>query len=181
MGFQENIVLVGLMGSGKSSVGRALCKKAGWKRIDTDRWIEETTGCTISEIFNLKGEEEFRRWECMAVNEVCRATRTIISTGGGTIENERNRQKLWSVGTVFYLQASVPVLFKRVQKKTTRPLLQKADPVEVLENLLERRRHFYQQAHYTIDVDHLKINEIANEIWKLYTRNSGRSSSSVGV
>lgn len=160
----KNIVLVGLMGSGKSTVGKYLAQDTGLRFIDTDKVIEDSVGMKISDIFELKGEAEFRQLECEAVKEVAEKDAVIISTGGGAFENAANRNILLTNGMVFYLKASADCLFKRIKNDNSRPLLNGDNPKSVLEGLITERETNYKKAHHVINVEHLTAKEVAEEI-----------------
>ena len=163
---KDNIVLVGLMGCGKTSVADELARLSGWEFIDTDAMIEKEQGMSISQIFSQKGEPEFRRFERETVEFVAHWKNKIIATGGGIFQDEQNRKLLLDNGWVFYLRAPVEYLFERTRGDVTRPLLQNAEPLETLRDLLAKREPFYLQAHHVIDVAQQAPLEIAREIWK---------------
>jgi shikimate kinase len=160
----KNIVLVGLMGSGKSTVGKYLAQNTGLRLVDTDKVIEDSVGMRISDIFELKGETVFRELECEAVKQVAEKGNVIISTGGGAFENSSNRDELLKNGMVFYLKASADCLFKRIKNDNSRPLLKDGNPKSVLEELVTEREKNYNEAHHVINVEHLTAKEVADEI-----------------
>lgn len=160
----KNIVLIGLMGSGKSTVGKHLAQDTGLNFIDTDKVVEDTSGMQISDIFELKGETVFRGLECEAIKQVAEKDAAIISTGGGAFEDASNRDILLENGMVFYLKASADCLFKRIKKDNSRPLLKGDNPKRVLEELITTREKNYNEAHHVINVEHLTAKEVADEI-----------------
>lgn len=175
---EPHIVLIGMMGCGKSSVGRKLSQLTKLPLFDTDEWVEEISGCTVSDIFKQYGEAEFRRLEQEAVKHIAELPTSVISTGGGIVQNAINRSLLWQQGNIFYLQASIDTLLNRAVRRPTRPLLQQANPRQILEELMARRESFYNQAHHIIPTDKLTIEEIAHAICKLYrNRDSAQKSS----
>ncbi|MEX2460884.1 MAG: shikimate kinase [Paenibacillaceae bacterium] len=164
---RNNIVLVGFMGTGKSTVGRFLAEKLGWDFIDTDHYIEKQEGMSIAEIFTKHGEAVFRGIETKAILEIMRKTNQVVSTGGGAVLAEENRKSLKANGFVVALTASVETIIQRVGGDRNRPLLQgKAN--EVVPQLLHRRKHAYDFAEITIKTDRLRIEFIAQRLLVAY-------------
>lgn len=141
----ENLVLIGLMGAGKTSVGRHLAQLLGWEFLDTDHVLEERCGADIPWIFDIEGEAGFRRRETEVLEDLCRYEKTIIATGGGIVLSEHNRSLLKTCGTVVYLAATPEQLYARVAHDTHRPLLQVEDPQAVLAKLLLEREPLYME------------------------------------
>lgn len=166
---QKPIVLIGLMGCGKTTIGKWVAKRSGWKWLDVDHLIEKKAGATISEIFEQKGELEFRKMEREMIEEVMGKKEKVISIGGGAFQDETNRKTFLEKGVVFYLKASVECLYERVRRDASRPLLQNEDPIGTLQKLSEKREPFYNQAHFTINVERRTPDQIAREIWKRYS------------
>ena len=156
-----NIYLIGMMGSGKTTVGRHLARDLNYRFIDTDSAIEAIAGCPISAIFERDGEAYFRKLETRVLTELSAYTRTAIATGGGIIQQQIN----WSYlrdGLVVWLDVELEILKKRIAQDQTRPLADK------LESLLKTRRPLYEQADLRIAVDSEQSPaEIAGEIVKL--------------
>ena len=153
---RENIVLVGFMGSGKSSIGRQLAKRLGFQFLDTDQLIVQRTGKEISQIFAEKGEPAFRELETATLISVSHLNRCVIATGGGAVMREANRAIMREIGFVVRLTASEDVIFERVSRNNKRPLLQTRDPRGTLRTLLESRREFYDAAaQFTLDTTHM--------------------------
>jgi shikimate kinase len=147
-----SIFLVGMMGAGKTSVGRALSRRLGRPFYDSDQVIEERTGVKIPVIFEIEGEAGFRARECAVIEELTSLPDIVLATGGGAVLNERNRMHLRARGTVVYLRASVRDLLNRTRHDRNRPLLQTADPKARLTELFEARDPLYREtAHVTID------------------------------
>ena len=145
-------VLVGLPGSGKSTVGRHLARKLNLPFIDSDHAIEQRLGCSIREFFEVEGEERFRDIECEVVDQLTQGPRGVLSTGGGTVLRAVNREHLKERGTVFYLRTSPEDVFRRLRHDQSRPLLQVADPLMRLRDLFEVRDPLYPQtAHHVIE------------------------------
>ena len=163
---ESNLVLIGFMGSGKSTVGRALAKKWSFTFVDTDSLIEEIEGTSISKIFETKGEEYFRECETETVKKLVKKyKRHIISVGGGTPLRAENRKLLKNAGFVIYLKASPETIIERLKNDTTRPLLQREDKEAAVRELLEKREPVYQDAaHIRVNTDNKTIDEIVNEI-----------------
>lgn len=147
-----SIFLVGMMGAGKTSVGRALSRRMGKPFYDSDHVIEERTGVKIPIIFEIEGEAGFRSRESAVLDELTALPQIVLATGGGAVLSESNRANLRSRGTVVYLRASVRDLLNRTRHDRNRPLLQTADPKARLTELFELRDPLYQEtAHVTID------------------------------
>ncbi len=160
----SNIVLVGFMGCGKSTVGRELRKLLGYPLVDTDRLIEARAGCSISELFARGGEQAFRELETEVLRELAGAGggSRIIATGGGIILREENRTLLRSLGCVVWLRAPVETIVRRTGRSRERPLLRTADPQARIEALLAERDPYYRSAaHLDVDTEGLSCNEVA--------------------
>lgn len=163
---QSNVVLIGFMGSGKSTVGKALAKKWGFTYVDTDALIEEMEGMTINEIFATKGEEYFRDLETETVKKIKnKYKRHVISVGGGTPLRAENRKLLKKTGVVIYLKTSPETVLKRLKYDKTRPLLQRPDKEAAVRELLEKRTPIYQSAaNFSVSTDDLPVDKIVSEI-----------------
>lgn len=160
----KNIVLIGFMGSGKSTVGRELHQRLGYSLTDMDRLIEETMGKKITEIFKEEGESAFRDFETMQLMEIAGQTdkRHIISTGGGIVIRPRNRSLLRQLGYVVWLHAPEDVIFERTARNKDRPLLNHQDARARITALLAEREPWYREtAHLKIDTAGLDSGEIA--------------------
>ncbi|BAZ12804.1 shikimate kinase [Calothrix sp. NIES-4071] len=149
-----NIYLIGMMGAGKTTVGRLLAEHLQYRFLDTDDVITKAAGKTINELFAQNGEEAFRSLESDVLSKVCAHTKLAVATGGGIILQRRN----WSYlhcGLVVWLDAPIDLLYNRLAADTTRPLLQDADPKEKLRTLAEKRQALYSEAdlHITIATD----------------------------
>ena len=141
----RNILLVGFMGTGKSSLAQILSRKTGALLVDSDSTIEKQTGMPISTLFAERGEEAFRDAETELLRTQLEKSGYIISTGGGMVIREENRQLLREIGLVVWLRASEEVIFSRVSRNSRRPLLQTADPRGTLHALLETREPWYRE------------------------------------
>ena len=141
--FKGNIYLVGMMGAGKSSVGRLLAKRARKSFFDSDQVIEERTGVSIATIFHHEGEEGFRARERTVIADLAALDNIVLATGGGAILSEDNRKSLGSNGFVVYLKAQVEDLWKRTHADKSRPLLDTENPLERLKDLFLVRDPIY--------------------------------------
>lgn len=145
-----NVYLVGMMGAGKTTVGRALAPRLGLGFVDTDRILVERTGVPIVTIFEIEGEEGFRRREAAVLAELSALGRRVVATGGGMVLSEANRDLMRATGTVVYLRARAEALWQRMRHDTTRPLLATPDPRATIAELLEKREPLYRQAAHLI-------------------------------
>lgn len=153
MNLNHNITLIGLMGAGKTTVGRTLAKRLKRRFVDSDREIEVLTGVRIPVIFELEGEAGFRVRETQMIDALCNEHNLILATGGGAVINPVNRRRLHETSWVVYLRGEPPVLFSRIQHNTTRPLLQGDDPLGTLTALHEQRDVLYREAaHWIIEI-----------------------------
>lgn len=160
----KNIVLIGFMGSGKSTVGRELHQRLGYPLIDMDKMIEESMGKKIAEIFKEEGEAAFRDFETLQLLEITKQTdkRQIISTGGGVVIRPENRSLLRKLGYVVWLSAPEDVIYERTSRTQDRPLLNHMDARERITAMLEEREPWYREtAHLKIDTGGLDSKEIA--------------------
>lgn len=161
-----NVILIGFMGCGKTTVGLRLSYRLRRSVIDTDKEIEREERRTISDIFATDGEEYFRDRETACLRKLLESAGCqIISVGGGLPLREENRKLLHELGKVFYLQASAETIYERVKHDTTRPLLQGDDPRMKIGTLLEARDSCYKEAaDIIIDVDDKSFEQILDEI-----------------
>lgn len=142
---QQNIFLVGLMGAGKTTVGRLLAKRLGLKFVDSDHEIEARTGATIPWIFEIEGEESFRRREVETIRDLTGQAGVVLATGGGAVIHPENRKHLKARGTVIYLRASVNNILQRTMHDKSRPLLQTENKRKKLEELAKQRDPLYRE------------------------------------
>ncbi|HJU99570.1 MAG TPA: bifunctional shikimate kinase/3-dehydroquinate synthase AroKB [Burkholderiaceae bacterium] len=161
----QNVFLVGLMGAGKTTIGRILARKLGLKFIDSDHEIEARTGASIPWIFEIEGEQSFRRREAEVIRELTAQQGIVLATGGGAILNPDSRAYLKARGTVIYLRASVNSILARTAHDKNRPLLQTADPRRKLEELMALRDPLYQEvAHMVIDTGRPNVQSMVQTI-----------------
>jgi shikimate kinase len=143
---QRPIILIGFMGSGKSSVGEVLAQQLGWPRFDTDEIVARDLGLTIPEIFARHGEEFFRDAEAEVVRQLDGNLSAVIVTGGGTVLRTENVVRLRELGTIVWLRADLATLQQRLVGRNDRPLLQTENPAATIAELLARREKFYEAA-----------------------------------
>jgi shikimate kinase len=163
----SNIVLIGFMGSGKSTVGKVLAPRLSKKFVDLDHMIVERAGRSIPEIFATDGEAAFRQLESQVLADVLANANQVISTGGGAVLAEANRQLMRENGLVVWLRTDVDVLIQRMQYDTTRPLLQ-GDAKANITRILEERRDAYNFATLEIDTGRLTVEEAVQAIANYY-------------
>lgn len=163
---KQNTILIGFMGAGKTTVGKALAERCGMPLLDTDQLITAKAGMTIPEIFELSGEDGFRRIETEVLADLLEHTdHTVISVGGGLPLREENRALLSRLGTVVYLDVSEETVWDRLKDETDRPLLQVDNVVDKIREMLLCRRPIYEQAaHLTVRADGRSPGQIAAEI-----------------
>ena len=163
----ENIFLIGLMGAGKSTIGRQLAARTGRQFLDSDKVIEERTGATIDLIFEIEGEQGFRERESKVIEELTEIHGLVLATGGGAVLSPANREWLKQRGTVVYLNTPAELLYSRVANDPNRPLLQTDDKFGRLKALLAERDPLYRQtADLIVDAEGLSAKQIVAEICK---------------
>ena len=160
------VVLVGMPGSGKSTIARALSRKLRLALADSDQAIEQRLGCSIRSYFDSHGEAAFRDVEEAVIDELTRrGASLVLATGGGAVLRPINRQRLRERGTVIYLRSSPEQLFKRLRHDTKRPLLQVADPLKRLRALYDERDPLYREcAHFVIDTRGASLSALVHRI-----------------
>ena len=147
---KRNLVFIGLMGAGKSAIGRLTAQALGVPFVDSDHEIERVSRMTISDLFARYGEEEFRALETRVLKRLLRSGPRVVSTGGGAYINERSRRQIKKGGLTVWLNAELDVLWERVNKRDTRPLLKTENPRQTLENLMNARYPIYAEADLTV-------------------------------
>ncbi|HZV99119.1 MAG TPA: shikimate kinase AroK [Methylophilaceae bacterium] len=166
-----NIFFVGLMGAGKTTIGRLLAKHLDKSFYDTDHEIEKRTGVNIPLIFEVEGEAGFRKRETQVIEELSQMQNIILATGGGAVLKAENRSNLKKNGTVIYLRANVHELWLRTKNDKNRPLLQNDDPREKLEQLFKERDPLYREvASIVLDTGGQPVNTIVHQIEKLLSK-----------
>jgi shikimate kinase len=159
---RQNVVLIGFMGTGKSTIGDRVAQALGFMFVDTDSIIEQTAKQTIPNIFANNGEADFRRRESAALRSLRDGERLVISTGGGIFTIPENVTIVQELGFVIWLNATEEVIFERVSKNQNRPLLKSPNPRETIHEVLEQRRSVYQScADLEIDTTDLTEDEVA--------------------
>ncbi|MGV2066294.1 shikimate kinase [Agrobacterium sp. 22-226-1] len=161
---RRNIVFVGLMGAGKSAVGRMVAQQLRVPFIDTDVEIERVSRMTISELFATYGEEEFRALETRVIKRLLRGGPKVISTGGGAFINDNTRRHITRGGISLWLKADLEVLWERVNKRDHRPLLKTENPKATLAALMEKRYPIYAEADLTIESRDVRKEIIVTEV-----------------
>ena len=158
----RSIVMVGLMGCGKSAIGRRIAARLGMPFVDADDEIELAAGKSISDIFAEHGESYFRVGERKVISRLLDGEAKVLATGGGAFMNEDTRKKISETGISIWLKADLPILMRRVARRSHRPLLTKGDPEATMRRLMSERHRVYKQADITIkscDVPHEVIVE----------------------
>ena len=161
---KKSVALVGMMGAGKSTVGRMLAKALKYKFIDIDKEIEKSQNKSIANIFNEFGEAYFRKIEHEIINQYADTTNTVLSLGGGAFENNETRRLLKNKATVIYLKAAPQTLFKRIKTSIQRPLLHKNFSVETIAFILKRREINYIKADIVIETTRKTRREVVLKI-----------------
>jgi shikimate kinase len=165
MSNKQKIVFIGPMGAGKTTIGKQVATQLGCDFYDSDRVLEERTGVSIPLIFELEGEDGFRRRETEVIEELCKNKNIVLATGGGAILRKENRKILQKKSLVIFLNASLEQLFERTCKDKNRPLLQANDPKQKLKDLLEQRLSIYEEmADIICKTDNQSIHHTVSDI-----------------
>lgn len=160
----RNLVFVGLMGAGKSAIGRLVATALGIPFVDSDHEIERVSRMTISELFAAYGEEEFRALETRVIGRLLKSGPRVVSTGGGAFINENTRRHILEDSLTIWLNADLDVLWDRVNKRDTRPLLKTANPRQTLADLMAARYPVYALANLTVMSRDVKKEVMVNEV-----------------
>jgi shikimate kinase len=168
-----NVILCGFMATGKSSVGKQLAVALGYNFLDMDAAIEAEEGCSIPQIFSSRGEPAFRELESLMVDRIAEQKGYVIATGGGTIVNPRNLQKLKRCGILVNLTADVQTILRRAGSGDDRPMLRAADREERIRSLMEQRAYAYSQADFSVDTSSSGIDEVVQRILGWLKQESG--------
>lgn len=160
-----HIILVGMPGSGKSTVGRQLARRLRLPFFDSDHVIEQRLGCSIRDYFEREGEPAFRDMEQLVLGDLAQGPACVLATGGGSVLREANRAILRAGGQVVYLRSSPEDLFRRVRHDSQRPLLQVADPLAKLRTLFAERDPLYREAaHFSVETGRPSVPTLVNMI-----------------
>ena len=170
----KNLILTGMMGVGKSTIGRILAKKLKFTFIDIDKLIELKEGCSINVIFKDKGENYFRRLENNITLKELKKTNSVISLGGGAFLNKSIRQNVKKLSVSFWLDVATDLLIKRLEKAKKRPLLYKKNLKDTVKKIYLDRKKTYNEAEFKIKCSYLKSNEIADKVLKLYEKSRNK-------
>lgn len=160
------IVLVGLMGAGKTSVGRRLAEKLDIPFVDADHEIESAAGKSIAEIFADHGEDYFREGERRVIARLLENGKQVLATGGGAYMNEETRNRINAHGISIWLKADLELLMKRVSKRNDRPLLRTEDPDAVMKRLIDLRYPYYAKANITVESRDVQHGQMVNDVIK---------------
>ncbi len=162
----NNIVLIGPMGSGKTTVGRRLSEKLSINFFDADHEIIDKTGVSIDHIFDVEGEEGFRKREADVLKDLCNKPNIILATGGGAVISKENRLEISKAGSVIYLSSSVDQILRRTAKSKTRPLLENStNKRKTISDIIEARDPLYREiATIIINTNGKKLNDVIHEI-----------------
>jgi len=150
---ERTLVLVGLMGAGKSTIGRRLAARLGMPFVDADSEIEAAAGCSIADIFELHGEEAFRDGERRVIERLLGPPVKILATGGGAFMQDETRDLIKQGALSLWLRADLDILHRRTSRRTSRPLLLKGNPREVLAGLMAERHPVYAQSDMVVETD----------------------------
>lgn len=161
---ERSIVLVGLMGAGKSAIGRRLAARLDCEFIDADREIETAAGCSIPEIFERHGEASFRDGEKRVIERLLGTPGQVLATGGGAYMNAETRAAIAASGLSIWLRADLDTLVERTARRQNRPLLQDGDPREILARLIEERHPVYAEADVTVQSGDLTPEEMVDRV-----------------
>ena len=175
----DNIILVGLPGTGKTLVGRVVAKSLGWDFVDTDVEIENRARKSVQRIFQEDGEVEFRLLEQQVLKEACTGRSKVVSAGGGAIVSDENREMMLGSGVVVCLDAAPEIIHDRLTKDgaeqmEARPLLSGGNPVERIKALKEVRQPYYAMAHLSVNTDNLTVEQVAREVVKAWRNVSSK-------
>ena len=170
MTYKKNIVLLGMMGVGKSAIGKIISKKINMDFFDIDKIIENSYKLKIKDIFKIKGENFFRNLEENKTLNILEKKNSVISLGGGAFINKKIRHKVLVNAKSFWLNIAIEEIKKRLKNNKNRPLINLYG-VNSVEKIINERKNFYSQANYQINCDKLSLNQISNKIIKLYENN----------
>lgn len=173
----RTVALVGLMGAGKSAIGRRLAQRLDLPFVDADQEIEKAAGCTIEQFFERFGEPEFRDGERRVIARLLDQPPHVLATGGGAFMDPRTRTLIRERAISIWLRAELPVLLERVGRRQNRPLLKRGDPKEVLERLIEQRHPVYAEADITVDTRDAPADVTTGEVLSALDRHLAHTAS----
>ncbi len=159
-----NIILIGFMATGKTTIGRKLAARLGYKFVDTDHYIEYEQECRVKELFETKGEGYFRQLETSLLKRLSKVDNTVVSTGGGILVTDGNMTLINKIGRSIHLKADIEDICERIMRNTKRPLVQTENPIETIKTLYDRRKELYQMADITIDTHSMKMWHVVSKI-----------------
>jgi len=164
---KRNVYLVGLMGAGKTTIGKALARRLAYHFVDTDHEVEARTGVGLPTIFEIEGEDGFRRREAQVIAELADLDAQVVATGGGAVLRPENRQNLRASGLVIYLDVPLPTLHERTRHDKKRPLLQVSDPRQRLRELHAQRDPLYREvADLVVSGSRITVQSVLNLLIK---------------
>ncbi|MCM8760907.1 MAG: shikimate kinase [Candidatus Omnitrophica bacterium] len=172
----KNIVLIGFMGTGKTTIATRLAHRLGMKYVSTDDLIERRERRTINEIFKSSGEDYFRDVESSVIRDICCIDGQVIDTGGGAVIRDENLSNLKSNGIVICLTADEQTIMERTKKYKHRPLLNCEDPKRRIKDLLAKRAPLYARADHTIDTGKLTVRQVVEEIVRIVEESKSKKS-----
>jgi shikimate kinase len=158
------IVLIGMMGAGKTTVGRRLAARLGRQFVDSDEEVEKAAGMTIEDIFKTRGEADFRAGEVKVIARLLNQGGMVLGTGGGAFMNPETRALIKQLGISVWIKADFELLFQRVSRRSNRPLLKTANPRETLQNLIDLRYPTYAEADVTVVSRDVPQDQVASEV-----------------
>jgi shikimate kinase len=169
----RNVILIGFMGTGKTSVGQALAEALGYAYVDTDDLVEEKAGKKISKIFGEDGEDKFRHLESAALDQLPDFKRTVIAVGGGATIRTENREKLRNAGVVIALTAAPEEIYQRVKHEEHRPLLAEVTDLRAhIRKLMDARKGIYDDVDHTIETTTMTVDEVVDKCIDLLARDT---------
>ncbi|MFB2550375.1 shikimate kinase [Ensifer soli] len=174
---RRNLVFIGLMGAGKSAVGRLTAAALGLPFVDSDTEIERVSRMTINELFAAYGEAEFRALETRVIKRLLRGGPRVVSTGGGAFINDNTRKQILKGGLTLWLKADLDLLWERVSKRDNRPLLKTENPKQTLETLMNTRYPVYAEAQVTVVSRDVKKEAMVEEVLAAIVDHYGKAES----
>jgi shikimate kinase len=166
-----SLILIGMMGSGKTTVGRALARRLNMRFVDLDRVIEMKTGKSVAQIFETDGEAAFREWETRALQELTNEQNIVLSVGGGAPMRAQNFEMLKKIGKIVFLEASAKTVRERVERKRAKRPLLRQNRNDTIERLLAERIEVYKKADWVVNVDEKSVPAIVRQIETLMYEN----------